>query len=136
MSEQKLTKNFLIMKKIYVLILTFTISTLSFGQTVVFQESFETGNSGTPSETCNDGSGDFFTITDGTDISSSYSVSGQDGIFFFAAMDTDGAPCTLATQTLLFQDIDISTYSNLSLAILLAEAGAIIITSAHKPKST
>jgi len=109
------------MKKIYILLLTLTISSLSFGQTVVFQESFETGNSGTPSETCNDGSGDFFTITDGTDISSSYSVSGQDGIFFFAAMDTDGAPCTLATQTLLFQDIDISTYSNLSLAILLAE---------------
>ena len=34
----------------------------------------------------------------------------------------DGAPCTLATQTLLFEDIDISTYSNLSLAILLAIA--------------
>jgi len=109
------------MKKIYVLLLTLTISSLSFGQTILFQESFETGNSGTPSETCNDNGGDFFTRTDGTDISSSYSVSGQDGSFFFAAMDTDGAPCTLATQTLLFEDIDISTYSNLSLAILLAE---------------
>ena len=109
------------MKKIYVLLLTLTISSLSFGQTILFQESFETGNSGTPSETCNDNGGDFFTRTDGTDISSSYSVSGQDGSFFFAAMDTDGAPCTLTTQTLLFEDIDISTYSNLSLAILLAE---------------
>mgnify|MGYP001584013765 FL=1 len=109
------------MKKIYVLLLSLTITSLSFGQTILFQESFETGNSGTPSETCNDTGGDFFTRTDGTDISSSYSVSGQDGSFFFAAMDTDGAPCTLATQTLLFEDIDISTYSNLSLAILLAE---------------
>ena len=35
MSEQKLTKNFLIMKKIYVLILTLTISTLSFGQVFI-----------------------------------------------------------------------------------------------------
>ena len=109
------------MKKIYVLLLSLTITSLSFGQTILFQESFETGNSGTPSETCNDSGGDFFTRTDGTDISGSYSVSGQDGDFFFAAMDTDGAPCTLATETLLFEDIDISTYTNLSLAILLAE---------------
>ena len=34
MSEQKLTKNFLTMKKIYVLLLTLTISTLSFGQVI------------------------------------------------------------------------------------------------------
>ena len=109
------------MKKIYVLLLSLTITSLSFGQTILFQESFETGNSGTPSETCNDTGGDFFTRTDGSDIGGSYSVSGQDGDFFFAAMDTDGAPCTLATETLLFEDIDISTYTNLSLAILLAE---------------
>jgi hypothetical protein len=121
LDEQKLIKNIFTMKKIYILILTFTISTLSFGQTVVFQESFETGNSGTPSETCNDGSGDFFTITDGSDIGSFYQVSGQDGSFFFAAMDTDGTPCTSLSETLVFDDIDISTFNNLSLAILLAE---------------
>jgi len=98
-----------------------TITSLSYGQTILFQESFETGNSGTPSEICNDGSGDFFTITDGSDIGSFYQVSGQDGSFFFAAMDTDGAPCTSLSETLVFDDIDISTFNNLSLAILLAE---------------
>jgi hypothetical protein len=109
------------MKKIYILLLTLTITSLSYGQTIVFQESFETENSGTPSEICNDGSGDFFTITDGSDIGSFYQVSGQDGSFFFAAMDTDGAPCTSLSETLVFDDIDISTFNNLSLAILLAE---------------
>ncbi len=111
------------MKKNYILTLFLTIcfSFLGFGQTTVFQESFETGNSGTASETCNDNGGDFFTRTDGSDISSAYEVSGQDGTFFFAAMDTDGAPCTMSTQTLLFDDIDISSKSNLTLALLLAE---------------
>ena len=109
------------MKKIYILLLTLTITSLSYGQTILFQESFETGNSGTPSEICNDSSGDFFTITDGSDIGSFYQVSGQDGSFFFAAMDTDGAPCTSLSETLVFDDIDISTFNNLSLAILLAE---------------
>ena len=111
------------MKKNYLftLLLTLLMSVFSFGQTTVFQESFETGNSGTASETCNDNSGDFFTRTDGSDISSAYEVSGQDGSFYFAAMDTDGAPCSMSTQTLIFDDIDISSKSNLTLALLLAE---------------
>ncbi|MFY9242544.1 MAG: T9SS type A sorting domain-containing protein [Polaribacter sp.] len=111
------------MKKNYLftLLLTLFISAFSFGQTTVFQESFETGNSGTASETCNDNSGDFFTRTDGSDITSDYQVSGQDGNFFFAAMDTDGSPCTSSLQTLFFDDIDISSKSNLTLALLLAE---------------
>ena len=110
------------MKKNYflTLILTLFISGLSFGQTVVFQESFETGNTGTPSETCNDGY-DFFTRTDGSDLGSNYQVNGQDGDWFFAAMDTDGSPCSLNPETLFFDDIDISSYNNLTLAILLAE---------------
>ena len=72
------------MKKNYILTLFLTIcfSFLGFGQTTVFQESFETGNSGTASETCNDNGGDFFTRTDGSDISSAYEVSAQDGNFY------------------------------------------------------
>ncbi|MFD2561910.1 T9SS type A sorting domain-containing protein [Aquimarina rubra] len=105
------------MKKLYFLLFTITLSFTSFGQ--VFQESFETGNSGTPSETCNDGT-DFFTRTNGTDINN-YSVTGGDGSFFFAAQDTDGAPCTSATETLIFDDIDISGFTNLTFAILIAE---------------
>ncbi len=109
------------MKKLYSLLLLLFLSTISLAQTVVFQESFESGNSGTPSETCNDNSGDFFTRTDGSDIGSFYQVSGQDGSFFFAAQDTDGSPCTSAVQTLTFTGIDISTFANLTFAILVAE---------------
>ena len=111
------------MKKNYILTLFLTLcfAFLGFGQTTVFQESFETGNSGTASEDCNDNSGDFFTRTNGTDITSSYEVSGADGDYFFAAMDTDGTPCSMATQTLTFDDIDISSKTNLTLALLLAE---------------
>ncbi|CAL2080155.1 putative secreted protein (Por secretion system target) [Tenacibaculum sp. 190524A05c] len=109
------------MRKNYFLSLTFLfLANLMFAQTTLFQESFETGNSGVTSETCNDGFNDFFTRTDGSDISSSYSVTGQDGSFFFAAMDIDG-DCTSATQTLEFNDIDITGATNLNLAILLAE---------------
>jgi len=97
---------------------------MSFGQTTLFQESFETGNSGTPSITCNDGAGDFFTRTDGSDIGSFYEVTGQDGNFYFAAMDIDATECGGSggdVQTLVFDDIDISSATNLNLAILLAE---------------
>ncbi len=112
------------MKKLYFLLITLLISSFSFGQTTVFQESFETGNSATASETCNDGFSDFFTRTDGSDISSNYVVSGMDGTFFFAAQDTDGAPCTSPIQTLLFSGINISTFTNMTFAILVAEDDA------------
>lgn len=108
------------MKKFYFLLFTIALSMVSYGQTVVFQESFEMGNTGVPSETCNDGT-DFFTRTDGSDLSSAYVVTGTDGSFFFAAQDTNGDPCTLATQTLIFDDIDISSFTNLTFAMLVAE---------------
>jgi len=111
------------MKKKYILLLTILISSFSFGQ-VVFQENFEMGNSAMASETCNDNTGDFFTRTDGTDIGNGgtfYQVFGKEGNFFFAAMDTDGAPCSMTTQSLFFDDVSISGFSNLTFAILLAE---------------
>lgn len=105
----------------FTLLLTLCLTGFSFGQTTLFSESFETGNSGTASQDCNDGSADFFTRTDGSDIGSFYQVTGQDGNFFFAAMDLDGSPCTMATSTLEFNDIDITGATNLNFAILLAE---------------
>lgn len=91
----------------------------------LWQESFETDGSGgaryTLSEVCNDGSSDFFTRTDGSDISTGYVVTGQDGSFYFAAQDTDGSPCTLTTETVTFNAIDISGKSNLSFSGLFAE---------------
>ncbi|WP_052823470.1 T9SS type A sorting domain-containing protein [Neotamlana sedimentorum] len=109
------------MKKLYFLLLTTLISFASFGQTTVFQESFESGTSGTPSITCNDGSYDFFTITDGSDIGSGYSVSNPNGSYFFAAQDTDATECGATNPTLTFTGIDISSYTNLTFAMLVAE---------------
>lgn len=110
------------MKKIYFLLFTLLITMVSFGQTTVFQESFETGTTvGTASETCNDNTSDFFTVTDGTDITNAYSVSGTEGSYYFAAQDTDGTPCTMAVQTLEFTGIDISSYTNMTFAALVAE---------------
>jgi hypothetical protein len=110
------------MKKNYFLMLTLLfVSLVSFGQTTIFQESFETGNTGTASQDCTDNFNDFFTRTDGSNINSNYEVSGQDGDWFFAAMDIDGAPCDMNPSTLEFNNIDISGATNLNFAILLAE---------------
>ncbi|MCF7559895.1 T9SS type A sorting domain-containing protein [Sabulilitoribacter multivorans] len=108
------------MKKLYFLLFLSLFTSLSFSQTTIFQESFETGNSGTTSEDCNDNGGDFFTRTDGSDVAG-YNVTGADGTFYFAAQDTDGAPCTMAIETLTFSGINISTYSNMTFAVLVAE---------------
>jgi predicted extracellular nuclease/2',3'-cyclic-nucleotide 2'-phosphodiesterase (5'-nucleotidase family) len=90
----------------------------------LFEESFETDGNGDRYNTSvaefSDGSGDFFTRTDGDNIGSFYQVEGQDGDYFFAGMDLDGEG-DAGTQTLSFQNIDISGYSNLNLSFLLAE---------------
>ncbi|MCH9813290.1 MAG: ExeM/NucH family extracellular endonuclease [Epsilonproteobacteria bacterium] len=102
-------------------VITVTAAT---GASTIWSESFETDGSTTrytASEECTDNSGDFFTRTDGSNIGSFYQVSGQDGSYYYAAMDTDGTPCTLATQTLTFSTIDISGKSNLVFKGLFAE---------------
>ena len=113
------------MKKIYILLLTLTITSLSFGQTTLFQDSFETGSpdtSATMSEMCTDGGGDFFTITDGTNIGTNYSVTGADGTYWLAAQDTDSTPeCNFDVQTIEYNNIDISTGTNMTLAFIAAE---------------
>ena len=126
------------MKKLYFLLFTILISAVSFGQTTVLQESFETDGNGTRYSTSipefSDGTGDFFgrtnlngTVEDPADliVGSSYFLSGTDSDFCFAAMDIDAANATGSggspIQTLLFDDVDISTYTNLTFAMLVAE---------------
>jgi hypothetical protein len=57
----------------------------------IFFEDFETDGNGTRYTTSvpefTDGSGDFFTRTDGSDIGGFYSVTGFGDSFYFAAMD-------------------------------------------------
>ena len=97
------------MKKLYILLFTILITSLSFGQTTVLQESFETDGNGSryttsiPEFSDGDGSsggGDFFgrtnlnsTAEDAADliVGTFYSLSGQDVDFCFAAMDLDAA---------------------------------------------
>ncbi|MCA0131548.1 T9SS type A sorting domain-containing protein [Winogradskyella alexanderae] len=127
------------MKKLYFLLFSLLLlCSLSFGQTTVFQESFETDGNGSRYTTSqvefSDGFGDFFgrtnlndTAEDAADliVGNIYTLSGTDGDFCFAGMDLDAANATgsggSATQTLEITGININGFSNLSLAILLAE---------------
>lgn len=92
---------------------------------VFFSESFETDGNGTRYGTVplefTDGSGDFFTRTDGSNIGSFVEYFGADGSFYFAAMDTNGEPPNATTVTLDITGIDITGQSNLSVEILVAE---------------
>ena len=84
-----------------------------------YQESFETATGYTPSETCNDGYDDYFTRTNGSDISKSYV--GKDATYFWAGQDLDGDPCSILPQTITFDSVDISGYANLEFKGLFAE---------------
>ena len=90
----------------------------------IFTESFETDGNGTRYITSvpefSDGSSDFFTRTDGSNISSSYEVTDADGSFYFAAQDIDGERAD-SQQTLTFSGIDVSGFTNLGFNALFAE---------------
>ncbi|SMX44716.1 ExeM/NucH family extracellular endonuclease [Actibacterium lipolyticum] len=92
---------------------------------IIFREDFETDGNGTRYVTSvpefTDGSGDFFTRTDGTNIGSFYSVTGQSGASYFAVMDTDGEPPFATTVTVSINDIDISGYTDIQISGLFAE---------------
>lgn len=66
-----------------------------------------------------DGSGDFFTRTDGSNITGSYSISGIQGTSYFAAQDVDGDQTVIPVE-LEFTG-DISSHTDLDFSILLAE---------------
>ncbi len=91
---------------------------------IIINEDFETDGNGTRYTTSipefSDGFADFFTRTDGSNIATSYNVTGQTGAFFFAAQDLDGEGAG-SEQTLTFSNIDISNFRNLSFAVDVAE---------------
>ena len=78
------------MKKVYAAVLLL-ITNVAFGQ-ILYEESFETNANGTNYNTSvpefSDGSGDFFTRTDGSDITGTYEVTNIDGSFYFAGMES------------------------------------------------
>ena len=96
-------------------------------QTVVYEETFETdGNparytTSVPEFLSTNSNNDFFFRTDGTGLSGSYNVSGQEGDFWFAAQDVDGDGGPNRVSITL-ADIDITTITgNLSVSALYAE---------------
>lgn len=111
------------MKKFYLLTLLF-VANWSLGQ-VLYEESFETNTNGTnyttnPAAEFSDGTGDFFTRTDGSNITTAYEVTNVTGNFFFAAMDVDGdqpvIPVTLSTAV-----ISVNGLTDVDFSIDLAE---------------
>ncbi len=66
-----------------------------------------------------DGTSDFFTRTDGSNISGSYGVTGFQGSSYFAAQDVDGDQAVIPVQMVLTGDI--SNHTDLNFSVLLAE---------------
>lgn len=96
--------------------------TLSNGAVVIFQESFETDGNGsryTASTPFNDGSGDHWNRTDGTNITNiSGAYTNVTGSFFWAAEDTDdNGGNGNDEQTLTISGIGISNYTNITVSV-------------------
>ncbi|MBU8891633.1 MAG: lamin tail domain-containing protein [Bacteroidales bacterium] len=112
-------------KNLLKILLTFFIA-LSIGwvngQTTILQESFETDGHGTrytasSSGGFNDGTSDHFNRTDGSDISNvTGAYTAFDGTYFWGAEDTDdGGGDASKEQTIVFNTIDISGYTSITL---------------------
>ncbi|MEM1167585.1 MAG: Ig-like domain-containing protein [Cyanobacteria bacterium P01_H01_bin.35] len=91
---------------------------------VIFSETFETDGNGTRYTTSipefSDTDSDFFTRTNGSNISGTYEVVDPEGSFYFAAQDIDGESDP-SQQTVTISAIDISGFTNLNFSTLLAE---------------
>ncbi|MBC58490.1 MAG: hypothetical protein CL814_16350 [Confluentimicrobium sp.] len=92
---------------------------------IIYREDFETDGNGTRYTTSvpefTDGSGDFFTRTDGSTIGSFYSVTGFSGAYYFAVMDTNGEAPFASTVSLSIGGVDIAGYSSIVISGLFAE---------------
>ncbi len=91
---------------------------------ILFIESFETDGNGTRYTTSipefTDGTSDFLTRTDGSNISGAYQVLNPEGSFYFAAQDINGEGAA-SEQTLTFSGINITDFTHLNFSVLLAE---------------
>jgi len=100
------------------------VTGLSYGQTLLYQEDFETETNGTNYFTSvpefSDTWGDFFTRTDGSNTATSYVISGSNGDFYFAAQDIDGEGATLPVN-LTTLAIDVTGLTSIDPVIMLAE---------------
>lgn len=92
-------------------------------QSSLWSESFETDGNGTryTATEFTDNGTDFFLRTDGTDIATSYVVTGADGSFYFAGQDTDAEAAGGDIVSVTFSPININGFSSLSFSGLFAE---------------
>ena len=109
------------MKRFLLFISALFITTLSFGQIEIWQENFETASGFTTSpDQFTDGSGDYFTRTNGSDVTAK--ISNISGYYFFGAMDTDGeAPNQAVGLTVTFPEVDITGFTDLIFKGFFAE---------------
>ena len=91
-----------------------------FSQTTLNNLTFEsTGGYSTSVSEFTDGSYDYFTRTDGSNIGS-VDFTNIQGSYYFAAQDIDGLGGP-SEVTLLIDDVDISEYNNIQLKVFIAE---------------
>ncbi len=112
------------MKKLYISLFTLFITAISFGQTILLLEEFSAST--TPQYTLSMpeqivSTTQYFTRTDGTNIASP--INFADGESYFAVQDIDTSPM-VSPATMLFDDVDIATYADLTFGVILAEHDA------------
>lgn len=110
------------MKRVLLVVLTIFCLAAPAAADVILLEDFEDADvtyaTSVPEFT--DGSGDFFIRTDGSDHGGFVGYSNIQGTSYFAGMDLDGEGADLPL-TMTFENIDISSYTNLSFSALFAE---------------
>ena len=120
---QDMNGQFLAILKLIILILILLL-TPSLNATIIFSETFETDGNGsryiTSSPEFTDRAGDYFTRTNGTNISSNAEYFGADG-YYFAAQDINSEFPFADTSQLSFFNIDVSGFGNLSFSVGIAE---------------
>ena len=112
------------MKKLYFLLFTFLIMAASFGQSILLIEEFNTSDVPQYSTSMSEQivtTSAYFTRTDGTNIATP--ISFLDGEHYFAVQDIDTSPMS-SPATMLFNDINIATFTNLTFLVGLAEHDA------------
>ncbi len=110
----------LLIKSSVLIILALCASNIAISQT--WTHDFETAGGYTTSiPECTDNSDDYFIRTDGSNVNDD--PTGIQGSFYFGAQDIDGAPCTgpSGNATILFDDINISGCSGMSLEVWAAQ---------------
>ncbi|MEO0557354.1 MAG: hypothetical protein AAF170_04130 [Bacteroidota bacterium] len=92
-------------------------------QVTVLEEDFEdeTVAYTTSIDEYSDDFGDFFTRTDGSNISTSYEVTGFGGSSYFAAQDIDDGGAFEPTQSMSFMGLDVEGLTDLQVSFRLAE---------------